>query len=358
MIKCDPQKLFKYGLYIAIIYALLTIIPSQKLKSNDMILIISSLLIIIVLLDNVNNEGFVNITDENTIPLVVGSSSGNTFTSYAQLADSLYSNYNTSPAQATSTSTGQASQANSSVGQTGSAAATNSALGVGQVTGANQTGQVTAGQVTGQTGQVTGQTGQVTGANTDADKENISKSMCNLQLDQIKKDFEQQIENLKSELTINSTGGSQSSTVKYYKQLIKELSNNGILDAVDVKNITVKLNSKLITIDEAVASLEKVKEQGVIKERNVNSDFIYSELPSEFYTPLGKRIVSDWENEYNLLDSTNWQVPMQRPPVCITSEKCKVCPKETYPGTTLLKDWDSSRKISDIKVNKKWASNN
>jgi hypothetical protein len=340
MIKCDPQKLFKYGLYIAIIYALLTIIPSQKLKSNDMILIISSLLIIIVLLDNVNNEGFVNITDENTIPLVVGSSSGNTFTSYAQLADSLYNNYNTSPAQATSTSTGQASQANSSVGQTGSAAATNSALGVGQVTG----------------GQVTG--GQVTGANTDADKENISKSMCNLQLDQIKKDFEQQIEYLKSELTINSTGGSQSSTVKYYKQLIKELSNNGILDAVDVKNITVKLNNKLITIDEAVASLEKVKEQGVIKERNVNSDFIYSELPSEFYAPLGKRIVTDWENEYNLLDSTNWQVPMQRPPVCMTTEKCKVCPKETYPGTTLLKDWDSSRKISDIKVNKKWASNN
>ena len=316
MIKCDSQKLFKYGLYMAVIYALLIMIPSQKLKSNDIILIMSSLLIIIVLLDNVGNESFVNIPETNVNPLTVGlnnspQASENTFTSYAELAN----NVNNNNANNNNVNNNNNDNANNDNANTDN-------------------------------------------ANADNATENISKSMCTLQLDQIKKDFEKQIETLKSELTVNASTGSESSTVKYYRQLVKELSNNGILDPIDVKNITIKLNNKLITIDDAIASLEKVKEQGVVKERTVNSDFVYSELPSEFYTPLGKRIVTDWENEYNLLDSTNWQVPIQRPPVCMTTEKCKVCPKETYPGTTLLKDWDSSRKISDIKVNKKWASNN
>ncbi len=312
MLKCDNKKLVKYGLFVAIIYALLKMIPRQQLSSNDNILIVGILLFVMLIVDNINCEPFADV--DSLYKINQTNSSANTSSTTATSSTSaptyapapVYSPYipvsdNTTPAPEPILDT---------IGLSGDGSST------------------------------------------------IPKTTCDLQLDQIKKDFEKQIQELKTELSVKGSAGTESSTVKYYNQLIRELRSNGILDDVDVKNVTLKLNSKLLTLDEAITSLEKVKEKGIVKDKSVNSDFVYNELPTEFYAPLGKRIVSDWENEYNLLDSTNWQVPMQRPPVCISNEKCKICPKETSPGTSLLKDWDSSRKITDFNINKKWASNN
>jgi hypothetical protein len=294
MLKCNTQKMVKYALFVAIIYALLKIIPKQQLSLDDTILVISTLLIIMVLVDNVNYETFADVTNY----------------------------YNVSSPSASTTDELKPVVSDNNVPTVENSSSTLDTTGLGN------------------------------------GSSNIPKTTCDLQLDQIKKDFEKQIQELKTELSVKGSTGTESSTVKYYNQLIKELRSNGILDDIDVKNVTLKLNSKLLTLDEAISSLEKVKEKGLVKDKSVNSDFVYNELPSEFYAPLGKRIVSDWENDYNLIDSTNWQVPIQRPPVCIASEKCKICPKETSPGTSLLKDWDSSRKITDFNINKKWASNN
>jgi hypothetical protein len=303
MLKCDNKKLIKYGLFVAIIYALLKMIPRQQLSSNDNVLVVGTLLFVMLIVDNINCEGFADVTNFYKIDQPSAPSSNIT---YAPAPVYLpYISENGAPI----------------LDNAGSATLDN------------------------------------TGSTND-NSSSIPKTTCDLQLDQIKKDFEKQIQELKTELSVKGSAGTESSTVKYYNQLIRELRSNGILDDVDVKNVTLKLNSKLLTLDEAITSLEKVKEKGIVKDKSVNSDFVYNELPSEFYAPLGKRIVSDWENEYNLLDTTNWQVPMQRPPVCIASEKCKICPKETSPGTSLLKDWDSSRKITDFNINKKWASNN
>ena len=54
----------------------------------------------------------------------------------------------------------------------------------------------------------------------------------------------------------------------------------------------------------------------------------YSERPGKNYEPIGKGI-SKWSNEYTILSSDKWTVPMTRPPVCISSTKCKVCPSAT-----------------------------
>lgn len=316
MLKCDNKKLVKYGLFVAIIYALLKMIPRQQLSSNDNILIVGILLFVMLIVDNINCEPFADVDsvyklnqtkpaiEPSPAPAPASTSATTSAPTYAPAP--VYSPYipvsdNTTPAPEPILDT---------IGLSGDGSST------------------------------------------------IPKTTCDLQLDQIKKDFEKQIQELKTELSVKGSAGTESSTVKYYNQLIRELRSNGILDDVDVKNVTLKLNSKLLTLDEAITSLEKVKEKGIVKDKSVNSDFVYNELPTEFYAPLGKRIVSDWENEYNLLDTTNWQVPMQRPPVCISNEKCKICPKETSPGTSLLKDWDSSRKITDFNINKKWASNN
>jgi hypothetical protein len=325
MIKCDSQKLFKYGLYMIIIYALLKTIPAQQIKPNDMLIIMSSLLIIIVLVDNVGAEFFVNITDENTKPLIIGSNTpyNNTlYTSYDEI-------FNIPNTPATTPSSSESNSGSNT--DTGSGSNTDTGSGSNADTGSQILND---------------------------DTEKITKTTCDFQLDKIKNDFKKEINDLKQQLLISSNSGTQPTSAKYFNQLVKELFNNGILNDIDIKNINIKISNNLITLDDAISSLEKVKEEGIVKDKTINSDFIYSELAPEFYNPIGKRIINNWDNDYNLLDSTNWQVPMQRPPICIANEKCKVCPKETYPGTTLLKDWDTSRKVSNVTINKKWAANN
>jgi hypothetical protein len=111
----------------------------------------------------------------------------------------------------------------------------------------------------------------------------------------------------------------------------------------------------LLTIDEGIASLEILKNSNVV--RDTSNDLKYNELPSGFFTPIGDKIANDWDNDYNLLDTTKWSVPMPRPPVCINSSPCAVCPSNTTTSTVNLKEWDNSRIFSNTSINKKWVNN-
>ena len=46
---------------------------------------------------------------------------------------------------------------------------------------------------------------------------------------------------------------------------------------------------------------------------------------------------------------------MPRPPVCINTMPCKVCPSDSSSYPVNLKQWDDSRYVTSNKVNKKWA---
>jgi hypothetical protein len=146
-------------------------------------------------------------------------------------------------------------------------------------------------------------------------------------------------------------------TQKYFDSLILELNSKNILRSDEIDNIKLKISSRLLTMEEAIVSLENLKKSGKpeIKETN---DFKYNELPDEFYNPIGNKIANEWasDNEYNLLNTNKWQVPMPRPPVCINTAPCKVCPSD---GTNFLpvnlKNWDEARTISDTTINQKWA---
>ena len=81
----------------------------------------------------------------------------------------------------------------------------------------------------------------------------------------------------------------------------------------------------------------------------------YSDLPADYYKPLGDKIANQWDNEFTILNTDKWQVPHSRPPVCISNGPCKVCPSDTVRYPVNLKDWDDSRVVSNIKINKKWA---
>jgi hypothetical protein len=84
----------------------------------------------------------------------------------------------------------------------------------------------------------------------------------------------------------------------------------------------------------------------------------YNELPEDFLTPIGDGLGKWTETgEYSLLNTDKWQVPMPRPPVCISSSRpCEPCPVATVGYPLNLKDWNNSRKVTNIEINKKWAN--
>ena len=117
-------------------------------------------------------------------------------------------------------------------------------------------------------------------------------------------------------------------------------------------------------MDELISDLEKLNNVSpeVVKTSNgqtkkVAGDMKYSELPPQMYQPLGKA-VSEWDlnNDYAILSTDKWRVPMPRPPVCINNAPCKVCPTNTSGYPLSVKQWDDSRRVtSGNDINKTWA---
>jgi hypothetical protein len=95
------------------------------------------------------------------------------------------------------------------------------------------------------------------------------------------------------------------------------------------------------------------QENNALVEINLLTNSITSILP------LGTKDLSLWGSEdYSLLNTDKWQVPMPRPPVCINNNPCKVCPTDEPNGgyPINLKNWNSSRQVSNISINKDWAN--
>ena len=189
----------------------------------------------------------------------------------------------------------------------------------------------------------------------------LPKTSCGIEVEKIKKQMEQQLVELKDQLKSKSNISPSNTKIanKYFEFLINDLSDKGILDSIDIDNFQAKLRSKLLTIDEVISSLEILKQEGKVKNKlqdgKVKNDHQYSELPSEFYTPIGQQVPNEWANEYAILNTNKWQVPMARPPVCINTQPCKVCPSEASTYSVNLKEWDDSRYVTSGKINKKWA---
>jgi hypothetical protein len=183
---------------------------------------------------------------------------------------------------------------------------------------------------------------------------------CAMEVNKVKRELENQINKLKLQLNSRMIPGSNGKiAVKYFESLLKELNEKGVIDSRDIKNIQLKMRSKLLTVEEVISSLEMLKREGKSKVRSkdgkVKDDRSYSELPSDFYSPLGDKIANEWDNDYTILNTNKWQVPMPRPPVCINTAPCKVCPTDSSNYPVNLKQWDDSRYVTQSKINKKWS---
>ncbi|ADO67397.1 hypothetical protein crov363 [Cafeteria roenbergensis virus] len=142
--------------------------------------------------------------------------------------------------------------------------------------------------------------------------------------------------------------------IKTYQLLLEHLMEKNILSSEDNETLKVKLTTGVLTVDEAINRLEKLKLAAInIKtpphiESNKNwwSDMNKSELPAAMYLPLGTQIDSNFSNEYAILNTDKWAVPMPRPPVCIDSTPKEVMPVGTYGYPLNIKYFDEARYVT------------
>jgi hypothetical protein len=195
---------------------------------------------------------------------------------------------------------------------------------------------------------------------------------CGVEMEKLKKVVGNQMSNLQNKIKELESKSNDGHLMKYMNFLITDLLERGILDNNDIENIKGKINNKLLTEDEAIVGLEKLKLSGKSKQNkpdtnennqpaysfnNLPQEYSFGTLPPEMYKPLGNSDLNKWDEEgYTMLNTDKWQLPMARPPVCINTSPCKVCPdtNNTYPVP--LAQWDNSRKVSNIEISKEWAN--
>lgn len=142
--------------------------------------------------------------------------------------------------------------------------------------------------------------------------------------------------------------------VKTYQLLIEMLSAKDVLSKEDIDSLQSKMTSGLLTIDEVISRLEKMKlvarniqeKPNVESNKNWWSEMNKSELPAAMYLPLGSQINQDFSNEYTILNTEKWTVPMPRPPVCIDSAPKEIMPVGTSGYPLNVKYFDESRYVS------------
>ena len=190
-----------------------------------------------------------------------------------------------------------------------------------------------------------------------SESNDFMKTSCGVEVDRIKKELADELLKLKSGNNYNDIN---SGTIadRYLNTLMIELKEKDLLNDFDINNIKLKLKNKVISIMEMITNLENMKKEGVNNNnKTFNNDNNYNELSSDFMKPIGSGIANDWDNDYAILNTNKWTVPMEKPPVCVNS-KNDFNPMESSNQVFKLKEWNNSSKITDkLNLNKKWINN-
>lgn len=132
----------------------------------------------------------------------------------------------------------------------------------------------------------------------------------------------------------------------------------------EIKNLKKKQNNKQeeksssFTLEEVQKLLNAVKNE---KSKSVEKyGSMYNGNPPSEYNddnaftdqilkPLGENgngLTNEWDHDYILLNTDKWAPALKPPPVCKTEKKCPVCPNLTTGYPLMLRDFDSSRRIT------------
>jgi hypothetical protein len=118
-----------------------------------------------------------------------------------------------------------------------------------------------------------------------------------------------------------------------------------------------KPEKKLYTLEEVQKLLNSVKNEkpvienyGSVYNGNVTPEYDETaNFTSQLYKPLGENgngFTNAWDHDYILLNTDKWGPALNPPPVCKTEKQCPVCPNLTSGYPLMLRDFDSTRKIT------------
>lgn len=136
---------------------------------------------------------------------------------------------------------------------------------------------------------------------------------------------------------------------------VEEATKN-ILRSQDIQNLIKKFNSKKI-----IEKYGSMYTGEVAKTYNEDEKFTDQSLK-----PLGENgngLTNAWDHDYILLNTDKWGPALNPPPVCKTEKTCPVCPNLTTGYPLMLRDFDSSRRVTppikaDVPSMNNTASNN
>jgi hypothetical protein len=339
------KDLVKYAIFIGVVYALMRMIPSQEMSTRDIVLIVAVISVGFIFVDclSSNSESFANINDDPDVK---------------KLFDlDLDINLNSSKKVNTliKEEQDQAKKAYSSV--------------LSEIKGESIKSESKQSDLIDDRDPILAVLKSESEKNRFQDSKKISASNdeanlagCGVEMEKLKRRVTDQMVELETRIKELQSRPKDEHAMKYMNFLIADLVDREVLDNTDVENIRAKINSKLLTVDDAITGLEKLKlsakskprkSEGVVGEQ---SEYSFGNLPPDFYKPLANPALAKWDDGYTILNTDKWQVPMPRPPVCINTSPCKVCPntEDTYPVN--LGEWDSSRKVSNIEISKDWAN--
>jgi len=129
--------------------------------------------------------------------------------------------------------------------------------------------------------------------------------------------------------------------IKYFERNVKE-------------NESKKDNTSCDCESKIDKYLEKLFKEGKYFDRNgilqnvMNNDMRYNQLTDSQIQPLGSNDMTmnnSWENDYVLLNTDKWKVPISSPYKCKQEKECPICPSLSSGYPVNLKDFNSSRKI-------------
>ena len=122
--------------------------------------------------------------------------------------------------------------------------------------------------------------------------------------------------------------------------------------------IKKKNSSKVYTLEEVQKLLNAVKtEKEPVVEKygsmyNGDPPPAYnddSSFTNQLLEPLGQNgngLTNEWDHDYILLNTDKWAPALKPPPVCKTEQRCPVCPNLTSGYPLMLRDFDSSRRVT------------
>jgi hypothetical protein len=134
----------------------------------------------------------------------------------------------------------------------------------------------------------------------------------------------------------------------------KEEINN---KKIETEKIAEQINKKTFTIDEVKNLLNVVNNKNKLIENygsmytgEVNKEYNEdSTFTNQLLKPLGQNgngLTNAWDHDYILLNTDKWGPALNPPPVCKTEKTCPVCPNLTTGYPLMVRDFDSSRRVT------------